>query len=176
MDFRLDKRPISVTTFAEQRRTNPDLPYWRGRPPAERVAAVEYLRRRYPGTGARLRRVLRVIDAFSRLRSFRFQPEDLVASGFSRKSASSGFMSASRRLGLRPEKRRSGGCLTMAGSPGGFRATATNHLSARVVPASVSKQRRPRLLRLCVVFRTDATGWPHRAATLTGTRRRVTSG
>ncbi len=106
------------------------------------------------------------------LRSFRLQPEVFVASGFSRKSASGGSLSASRRLGLRPEKRRSGGCLTMAGSPGGIRGTATNHLSARVVPASVSKQRRPRSVRLCVVFRTDATGWPHRAAPLTGTRRR----
>src|SRR3990172_2171369 len=38
MDFRLDKRALSVTTFAEQRRTNPDLAYWRGRPPAEQLA------------------------------------------------------------------------------------------------------------------------------------------
>jgi hypothetical protein len=37
-----------------------DLAYWLSRPPAERVAAVEYLRRQFHGSAARLQRTARV--------------------------------------------------------------------------------------------------------------------
>ena len=39
-----------------------DLAYWLSRPPAERVAAVDYLRRQYYGDTGRLRRVARVVQ------------------------------------------------------------------------------------------------------------------
>jgi hypothetical protein len=39
-----------------------DLQYWLTRPPAERVAAVDYLRRVYYGASARLQRVARVVQ------------------------------------------------------------------------------------------------------------------
>lgn len=62
MEFRMDRRALSVTTFAEETRTNPSLTYWRSRPPAERVAAVEFLRRQFIEPGTRLRRVLCVTE------------------------------------------------------------------------------------------------------------------
>jgi hypothetical protein len=61
VEFRLDRQALTVTTFTEEARTNRALDYWRTRPAAERVAAVEFLRRRFIGPGARLRRVLRVV-------------------------------------------------------------------------------------------------------------------
>jgi hypothetical protein len=39
-----------------------DLSYWLSRPTEERVAAVDYLRRQYYGSTARLQRVARVIQ------------------------------------------------------------------------------------------------------------------
>ena len=39
-----------------------DLEYWRGKTPAERVAAVEFLRRQYYGNTARLQRVVNIIQ------------------------------------------------------------------------------------------------------------------
>ena len=60
LDFRIDRRTLKVTTFSEDARTNRSLKYWRSRPPSERVAAVEFLRRQVDVSGARLRRVLRV--------------------------------------------------------------------------------------------------------------------
>jgi hypothetical protein len=39
-----------------------DLTYWLSRPPEERVAAVEYLRRQYHGNTARLQRSARVVQ------------------------------------------------------------------------------------------------------------------
>lgn len=62
VEFRLDRRALTVTTFAEEARANRALTYWRSRPAAERLAAVEFLRRQFIGPGARLRRVLRVIE------------------------------------------------------------------------------------------------------------------
>jgi hypothetical protein len=53
-DFRLE-RTLRVTSFEEERRTNPSLAYWLSHPPAERLAAVEFLRRQFHGPGARLR-------------------------------------------------------------------------------------------------------------------------
>jgi hypothetical protein len=49
------QRTVHLTSFAEEERTRPALRYWLSRPPAERVAAVEYLRRQIDGVGARLR-------------------------------------------------------------------------------------------------------------------------
>ena len=39
-----------------------DVEYWQSRPPEERVAAVDYLRRQYYGDTARLQRVVRVVE------------------------------------------------------------------------------------------------------------------
>jgi len=39
-----------------------DLAYWLSRPPEERVAAVDYLRRQYYGRSARLQRTARVVQ------------------------------------------------------------------------------------------------------------------
>ena len=39
-----------------------NLVYWLSRPPEERVAAVEYLRRQFNGSSARLQRSARVIQ------------------------------------------------------------------------------------------------------------------
>jgi len=39
-----------------------DLQYWLGRPPAERVAAVDYLRKQHYGSSTRLQRTARVIQ------------------------------------------------------------------------------------------------------------------
>jgi hypothetical protein len=39
-----------------------DLSYWLSRPAAERVAAVDYLRKQYYGSTERLQRVARVIQ------------------------------------------------------------------------------------------------------------------
>ena len=39
-----------------------DLAYWLSRPPEERVATVDYLRRQYHGNTARLQRSARVIQ------------------------------------------------------------------------------------------------------------------
>ncbi len=39
-----------------------DLAYWLSRPPAERLAAVDALRKLYRGNSARLQRVARVVE------------------------------------------------------------------------------------------------------------------
>jgi len=56
------KRVVRLTSFADEERTRPALRYWLSRPPAERVAAVEELRRQIDGARARLRRVYRILD------------------------------------------------------------------------------------------------------------------
>lgn len=56
------QRTLRLTSFADEERTRPALRYWISRPPEERVAAVEYLRRQVDGSGTRLRRVHRVLD------------------------------------------------------------------------------------------------------------------
>jgi hypothetical protein len=40
-------RVVSVTTFEREREENPVLAYWLSRPPEERIAEVERLRREY---------------------------------------------------------------------------------------------------------------------------------
>lgn len=49
-------------TVTEHGTASGALRYWRSRPAAERVAAVEFLRRQWSGTGARLQRVLRTVE------------------------------------------------------------------------------------------------------------------
>jgi len=66
VEFHLDRTAVTVTTFAEEARMNPSLTYWRSRSPEERIAAVEFLRRQFSGSGARLRRVLRVTERAAR--------------------------------------------------------------------------------------------------------------
>ena len=56
------QRVMHLTSFADEERTRPRLRYWLSRPPAERVAAVEFLRGQVDGSGARLRRVHRILD------------------------------------------------------------------------------------------------------------------
>ena len=61
MEFKLE-RVLRVTSFDEERRRRPALTFWLSRPPEERIAAVEFLRRQVDGSGARLRRVHRVVE------------------------------------------------------------------------------------------------------------------
>lgn len=61
MEFRI-QRVLTETTFEEEEQQRPALRYWLSRPPEERVAAVEFLRRQVDGTGTRLQRVHRVLD------------------------------------------------------------------------------------------------------------------
>jgi hypothetical protein len=56
------ERVLNVTTFAEEDRIRPRLRYWLSRPPEERLAAVEFLRKQVDGSRTRLRRVHRVLD------------------------------------------------------------------------------------------------------------------
>jgi len=51
------KRPLDPTLA-----TRENLAYWLSRPPRERLAAVEYLRRQVHGSTARLQRVARVVQ------------------------------------------------------------------------------------------------------------------
>jgi hypothetical protein len=65
------ERVLSLTTFDEERHRNSAMDYWLSRPPEERIAEVERLRREYfqalrgvdyDGQPEGLRRNLRVID------------------------------------------------------------------------------------------------------------------
>ena len=58
MEFRL-QRVARLTSFEEERRDRPALRYWLSRPPEERIAAVEFLRRvrHAPGRLPRARRI-----------------------------------------------------------------------------------------------------------------------
>ena len=50
----------------ERNVTQDDLAYWLSKPPEERVATVDYLRRQYYGNATRLQRVARVIQRLPR--------------------------------------------------------------------------------------------------------------
>ena len=56
----MDRRAFRVTQAEEHGHPRQDLAFWLSRPAQERVAAVEFLRRQFDGSGARLQRVLRV--------------------------------------------------------------------------------------------------------------------
>jgi hypothetical protein len=56
------KRVLAKRDLADGDAAKRDLAYWLSRPPEERIAAVEDLRRQHHGDSARLQRVVRVID------------------------------------------------------------------------------------------------------------------
>lgn len=62
VEFELDRRAFAVTSFDDESARNPALAHWLSRPPTERLAAVEFLRRQLIEPGARLQRVLRVVE------------------------------------------------------------------------------------------------------------------
>lgn len=49
-------------TLAETTGARRDFEFWRGRTPAERVAAVEFLRKQHYGSATRLQRIINVIQ------------------------------------------------------------------------------------------------------------------
>jgi hypothetical protein len=56
------KKVVNKKNLKEFSSIKEDLAYWRSRSPEERVSAVEYLRRQYHGSTARLQRFARVIQ------------------------------------------------------------------------------------------------------------------
>jgi hypothetical protein len=58
-EFRMDRTTFRVASFDDG---SADLEYWLSRPPEERIAAVEMLRRMYHGNLPRLQRVFRIVD------------------------------------------------------------------------------------------------------------------
>ena len=55
------KKAVRIVKRSEHDEVRQNLEYWLSRPPAERVAAVEALRRQHYGDPGRLQRVLRVV-------------------------------------------------------------------------------------------------------------------
>ena len=56
------KKVVVKGTLADATRTRKDFEYWRVKTPAERVAAVEFLRRQYNGSATGLQRIISVIQ------------------------------------------------------------------------------------------------------------------
>ena len=56
------KKVVQKGSLANLQSARIDLSYWLSRPAEERVATVDYLRRQYYGSAARLQRVARVIQ------------------------------------------------------------------------------------------------------------------
>ena len=61
-DKSMIQKVVKIKSLEENDSRTDDLEYWLKRPPEERVAAVDYLRRQYHGSSARLQRVARVIQ------------------------------------------------------------------------------------------------------------------
>ena len=61
-DERMIQKVITKRNLRESRSREDDLVYWLTRPPEERVAAVDDLRKRYHGSSARLQRSARVVQ------------------------------------------------------------------------------------------------------------------
>lgn len=59
-------KPFALQRVARKGPAEPpgraDLRYWLSRPPEERIAAVEYLRRQYHASTSRLQKVARVVQ------------------------------------------------------------------------------------------------------------------
>jgi hypothetical protein len=55
------KKIVHKKSLLDPQSAKQDLLYWLSRPPEERIAAVEHLRRQYYGSSERLQRVVRVI-------------------------------------------------------------------------------------------------------------------
>jgi hypothetical protein len=68
------------------------------------------------------------------------------------------------RLGLRPGKCTSGGGLTTPAPARVVRKPANNRLDTQLIVNDRGETAPPRRVRLQCIFRTDAAGWPHRAA------------
>jgi hypothetical protein len=58
MDFKLDRSALKIVKLGEE---EPSFVYWRTRPEAERISAIEFLRKQHHGTESRLQRVYRII-------------------------------------------------------------------------------------------------------------------
>jgi hypothetical protein len=58
----LIQKTVAKRTFNHYSPEQEDLTFWLSRPPEERLAAVEYLRRQHYGSTTRLQRVARVIQ------------------------------------------------------------------------------------------------------------------
>lgn len=56
------QKTVTKRSLREPSSTKEDLAYWLSKTPEERVATVDYLRRQYYGSSARLQRVARVIQ------------------------------------------------------------------------------------------------------------------
>ena len=56
------QKKIIKHTYRELSTVNEDLQYWLSRSAEERVSAVEYLRKQYDGSSARLQRTAKVIQ------------------------------------------------------------------------------------------------------------------
>jgi hypothetical protein len=53
---------VKILTLDNNTNTLDDVQYWLSKSPEERIAAVEYLRRQFHGSSARLQRVARVVQ------------------------------------------------------------------------------------------------------------------
>ncbi len=62
MEFTMDRGIVRVLSAEEHGRPVQNLAYWMSRRPEERLAAVEFLRKQFDGSGARLQRVLRTLE------------------------------------------------------------------------------------------------------------------
>lgn len=56
------KKVFKIKDLKDGSSQKQDLNYWLSRPPEDRIAAVEYLRRQYDGSTARLQRIAKVIE------------------------------------------------------------------------------------------------------------------
>jgi hypothetical protein len=58
----MTEKVVKKGNLKEFNEVNENLAYWLSRTPEERVAAVEYLRRQFNGSSARLQRCARVVQ------------------------------------------------------------------------------------------------------------------
>ncbi len=56
------KKVVKIIDLNDKDNPLDDLKYWLSKPSRERIAAVEYLRRQFHGSSARLQRVARVVQ------------------------------------------------------------------------------------------------------------------
>lgn len=60
------KKVVAKTNLKDSSSMKADVEYWLSKPPEERVAAVDHLRRQYNESGKRLQRSVRVIQRTQR--------------------------------------------------------------------------------------------------------------
>lgn len=56
------EKVVRIREFSEHDEVRENLAYWLSRPPGERIAEVERLRRMYYGDLGRLQRVVRIVE------------------------------------------------------------------------------------------------------------------